>query len=113
MIPSKEQIDRLSANENITFTGYPGGLYDEKNKISIIRQGITATPIWNNFKGEEVFLVDAGVFPGSGGSPVFIYNQGWIHSRTILHFLTDFATEGVQSPRLNCNWHCQICQKIL
>lgn len=76
MIPSKEQIDRFSAIENITFIGYPSGLYDEKNKISIIRQGITATPIWNNFKGEEVFLIDAGVFPGSSGSPVFIYNQG-------------------------------------
>ena len=31
---------------------------------------------WNNFKGEDVFLIDAGVFPGSSGSPVFIYNRG-------------------------------------
>ena len=75
-IPSKEQVDNLSAIEDITFIGYPSGLYDEKNKISIIRQGITATPIWNNFKGEDVFLIDAGVFPGSSGSPVFIYNHG-------------------------------------
>ena len=76
MIPSKEQMDKFSAIENITFIGYPSGLYDEKNKMSIIRQGITATPIWNNFKGEDVFLIDAGVFPGSSGSPVFIFNQG-------------------------------------
>lgn len=76
MVPTKEQEDKLSAIENITFIGYPSGLYDEKNKISIIRQGITATPIWNDFKGEEVFLIDAGVFPESSGSPVFIYNQG-------------------------------------
>ena len=76
MVPTKEQEDKLSAIENITFIGYPSGLYDEKNKISIIRQGITATPIWNDFKGEEVFLIDAGVFPGLSGSPVFIYNQG-------------------------------------
>ena len=76
MVPTKEQEDKLSAIENITFIGYPSGLYDEKNKISIIRQGITATPIWNDFKGEEVFLIDAGVFPGSSGSPVLIYNQG-------------------------------------
>ena len=76
MVSTKEQEDKLSAIENITFIGYPSGLYDEKNKISIIRQGITATPIWNDFKGEEVFLIDAGVFPGSSGSPVFIYNQG-------------------------------------
>lgn len=76
MVPTKEQEDKLSAIENVTFIGYPSGLYDEKNKISIIRQGITATPIWNDFKGEEVFLIDAGVFPGSSGSPVFIYNDG-------------------------------------
>lgn len=76
MIPTKEQINNFSAIEEITFIGYPSGLYDEKNKISIIRQGITATPIWNNFKGEQAFLIDAGVFPGSSGSPVFIYNQG-------------------------------------
>ena len=44
--------------------------------MSIVRKGITATPIWNDFKGQEVFLVDAGVFPGSSGSPVFIYNRG-------------------------------------
>lgn len=76
LIPTEEQINDLAAIEDITFIGYPSGLYDDKNKISIIRQGITATPIWNNFKGEDIFLIDAGVFPGSSGSPVFIYNRG-------------------------------------
>lgn len=76
LIPSDEQYNDFSAIENITFIGYPSGLYDDTNKVPIIRQGITATPIWNNFKGEEVFLIDAGVFHGSSGSPVFIYNQG-------------------------------------
>lgn len=32
MIPSKEQVDNLSAIEDITFIGYPSGLYDEKIK---------------------------------------------------------------------------------
>ena len=76
MIPTTEQINNFSAIENVTFIGYPNSIYDDKNKISIIRQGITATPIWNNFNGEESFLIDAGVFPGSSGSPVFIFNQG-------------------------------------
>ena len=52
MIPTMDQQNELSAIENITFIGYPSGLYDNINKLSIIRQGITATPIWNNFKGE-------------------------------------------------------------
>ena len=76
MIPDDNQYNDFSAIENITFIGYPNGLYDEKNKTPLIRQGITSTPIWNNFQGEEVFLIDAGVFPGSSGSPVFIFNQG-------------------------------------
>jgi hypothetical protein len=76
MITDYEKRGDFAAIEDITFIGYPSGLYDEKNKIPIIRQGITATPIWNDFKGEEEFLIDAGVFPGSSGSPVFIYNRG-------------------------------------
>jgi V8-like Glu-specific endopeptidase len=76
IIPNQEQINELAAIEDITFVGYPNGLYDNVNKMSIVRRGITATPIWNNFKGEDAFLIDAGVFPGSSGSPVFIYNRG-------------------------------------
>lgn len=76
MIPTNAQFEDFSAIEDVTFIGYPSGLYDDTNKVPLIRQGITSTPIWNNFKGEEVFLIDAGVFPGSSGSPVFIYNQG-------------------------------------
>lgn len=76
IIPTKEQIDNLAAIEDITFVGYPNGLYDNVNKMSIVRRGITATPIWNDFQGKEAFLIDAGVFPGSSGSPVFIYNRG-------------------------------------
>ena len=76
MLPKEEQIEYFAAIEDITFIGYPSGLYDNVNKLPIIRQGITATPIWNQFNGENVFLIDAGVFPGSSGSPVFIYNHG-------------------------------------
>lgn len=76
IIPSQEQINALSAIENICFIGYPSGIYDGVNKLPIIRQGITATPICNNFNGESKFLIDGGVYPGSSGSPVFIYNQG-------------------------------------
>jgi len=76
IVPNKEIIEGLSAIEEITFIGYPSGLFDHKNNAPIIRQGITASPIWNDFNGEPVFLIDAGVYPGSSGSPVFIYNRG-------------------------------------
>ena len=76
LIPTDDIIDDLAAVEDVTFIGYPNSIYDTVNKIPIIRQGITATPIWNDFQGKEEFLIDAGVFPGSSGSPVFIYNRG-------------------------------------
>ena len=81
LLPKSNDIDELSAIEEITFIGYPSAIYDTVNKIPVIRQGITATPIWNDFKGERAFLIDAGVFPGSSGSPVFIYNRGAFPTR--------------------------------
>lgn len=76
IIPSQQQINELAAIEDIIFIGYPSGIQDNVNKLPIIRNGITATPIWNDFNGKNEFLVDAGVYPGSSGSPVFLYNHG-------------------------------------
>lgn len=76
MIPELETIEQLTALEDITFIGYPSGIYDSANKTPVIRKGITATPIWNNYQDKEEFLIDASVFPGSSGSPAFIFNQG-------------------------------------
>jgi len=76
IIPKSEQIQEFSAIEDITFIGYPSGLSDRKNLTPLIRKGITSTPIWNNFDGQPKFLIDADVYPGSSGSPVFIFNQG-------------------------------------
>lgn len=64
MIPNDNQMNELAAIEDITFIGYPNGLYDDINKMSIVRQGITATPIWNDFKGQEVLSVRFYFIPG-------------------------------------------------
>ncbi|MBW1614855.1 MAG: trypsin-like peptidase domain-containing protein [Deltaproteobacteria bacterium] len=76
LMPNKDTINNLSAVEEITFIGYPSGIYDRKNNTPIVRKGITATPLWNDFDGRQIFLIDAGVYPGSSGSPVFIINTG-------------------------------------
>lgn len=76
LIPTDEILNNLAAMEEIVFIGYPSGLRDEKNASPLIRRGITSTPAWNDFQGQPAFLIDAGVFPGSSGSPVFILNQG-------------------------------------
>jgi hypothetical protein len=76
-IPKKSDYERfISPIEDIIFIGYPNGLYDSKNFLPIIRRGVTASPCYYDFDGTKTFLIDASVFPGSSGSPVFIYYAG-------------------------------------
>lgn len=70
-VPNTRRIEELDAIEDIIFIGYPDGLYDEINLTPIARKGITATPPQLDYGGDPVFLIDATVFPGSSGSPVF------------------------------------------
>jgi hypothetical protein len=76
LAPNEETLKGLDAVEEVLFIGYPCGIWDERNLLPIVRGGITATPIYIDFNGKRQFLIDASVFPGSSGSPVFIYNAG-------------------------------------
>jgi len=76
IIPTPQQITELDALEPVTFIGYPNGIWDSKNLLPVARRGITASPIGVDFEGTPRFLIDASVFGGSSGSPVFILNQG-------------------------------------
>ncbi|MGV6980932.1 S1 family peptidase [Bacillus pumilus] len=80
-IPTKENIDTLISREDILVVGYPNGIWDEFNNLPIMRDGITATHYKFNYNGKKNFLIDASIFPGSSGSPVYIYNQGYIDNR--------------------------------
>lgn len=70
------QAQALDALEDVTFVGYPNGLYDTENFLPIARRGQTATPLQNNYRGAPAFLIDASVFGGSSGSPVVIFDRG-------------------------------------
>lgn len=76
IIPSKSQLEDLDAIEEVVFVGYPSGIWDTKNFLPVARRGTTATPVSVDYGGRPIFLVDASVFPGSSGSPVFICNVG-------------------------------------
>lgn len=75
-LPSPEQQSELDAIEDVVFVGYPNGIWDSKNFTPIVRKGTTATPIAIIYEGKKKFLIDASVFGGSSGSPVFIYQSG-------------------------------------
>jgi len=76
LCPRPSDVAAMDAVEPITFIGYPNGLFDAAHNTPIIRQGSTATPIELDYDGKPTFLVDASVFPGSSGSPVFIAQEG-------------------------------------
>ena len=76
LVPTAEQEQELDAIEEIVFVGYPNGIFDTTNHIPVFRKGITATPFRINYSGMPKFLIDGSIFPGSSGSPVFIFNKG-------------------------------------
>lgn len=65
----------LDAIEDVTFIGYPSGLWDRANRLPISRQGMTATPIAIDYEEKPIFLIDASIFGGSSGSPVFVIHK--------------------------------------
>lgn len=76
-IPSEDELkENYSRIEDITIVGYPDGFWDKHNNMPIVRKGITATSLQLDFNNKPNFLVDAAIYQGSSGSPVFIYNQG-------------------------------------
>jgi Trypsin-like peptidase domain len=76
LIPTADELRALTPLEELLIVGYPDGISDVKNNVPVLRRGITATPAYLDFGGRKEFLIDAAIFPGSSGSPVFLFNQG-------------------------------------
>lgn len=82
MIKTGDELDELSAIEDITMIGYPNGLWDSTNNKPVARKGVTATHPKFNYNGKEEVVIDAACFGGSSGSPVFILNEGAYATKT-------------------------------
>jgi hypothetical protein len=78
----EKDLEQLSAIEDILMIGYPNSLWDPVNNIPITRRGVTATPPYLDFEGRKEFVIDCACFPGSSGSPIFLYNMGGYASKT-------------------------------
>lgn len=76
IIAKQEKLVEFAAIEDVVMIGYPNGLSDEYNHKPIIRKGITATHLKNDYQGKKEFLIDMACFPGSSGSPIFVFNEG-------------------------------------
>ena len=71
MIPTKDDINNIFVGNDIFLVGYPDALYDRYNKIPIFRKGILATPYTLSYNETNTFLIDAAIYNGSSGSPIF------------------------------------------
>lgn len=96
-----EDLPNYGAIEDVTFVGYPKGLHDTKNLLPIVRRGITASPLWNDYEGRGVFLIDAEVFPGSSGSPVFLFNEGAYSTKGGINIGNRLVLVGMVTRSLN------------
>lgn len=74
LLMDDNNLRELNAIEDILMIGYPNGIWDSLNNMPILRKGITATHPGLNYNGKKEFMIDAACFPGSSGSPVFLFN---------------------------------------
>jgi len=75
-IPNDSTLNKLLAIEDVLMIGYPKGLSDDLNDLPIVRKGLTATPVYMDYKNRNWFLLDIPIYTGSSGSPVCIFNSG-------------------------------------
>jgi len=98
-------VEKLTPVEEVYMTGYPNGLWDEKNNKPITRKGITASDINTDWNGSEEFMIDMACFGGSSGSPVYIMNEGSYVVENGLAVGTRFILVGIlyAGPQVNVN----------
>lgn len=70
------EVDDLHAGMKVIFVGYPSGFYDKANKLPVLRSGTIGSIPTIKFNDKPQILLDAQVFPGSSGSPVFASIKG-------------------------------------
>ncbi|MDE0303409.1 MAG: serine protease [Albidovulum sp.] len=71
---TEDIASKLRFVEDVLVVGYPQGQWDRTRNLPLFRRGITASPAMLDYNGESKFLIDCSIFPGSSGSPVFLYN---------------------------------------
>ncbi len=62
----------LTPTDKIMFVGYPDSISDALHHLPVVRTGTIASLPMLNFNGEPIFLIDAQIWPGSSGSPVYV-----------------------------------------
>ena len=78
--------EKVAPGSDVIFVGYPVGLYDPVNNLPLIRRGSIASMPNIDFNGKGQIVIDAQIFPGSSGSPVFV---AWDNRYSLLGVISD------------------------
>lgn len=62
---------QLLAGNEVWFVGYPENIFDTKHNLPLLRKGFISSHPKIDYNGKPEIVIDAQVFPGSSGSPVF------------------------------------------
>lgn len=65
--------EKIAVGSEVIFVGYPDGRYDTVNNLPLIRKGWIASMPDVDFNGKGQVVIDAQIFEGSSGSPVFVH----------------------------------------
>ena len=68
--------ERVPVGSDVLFVGYPNDYYDTTNNLPLVRKGTLASMPNVDFRGQGNIVIDAQVFGGSSGSPVFVAWDG-------------------------------------
>ena len=64
--------EKVAPGSDVLFVGYPKNFYDTRNNLPLARKGSLSSIPSVDFEGKGELVIDAEVFEGSSGSPVFI-----------------------------------------
>ena len=82
---------KVALGSEVLFVGYPNDYYDTVNNLPLVRKGTLASMPNIDFRGKGAVVIDAQVFGGSSGSPVFV---SWDGKYSLLGVISA-TTEGV------------------
>jgi len=99
LVASNRQLADFDAVEDVLMVGYPVSFWDEVNNLPVVRKGITASDPAVDFDGKPETILDISVYPGSSGSPVFVFDKGGyvdkdgFHPKGLRSFLIGIISE--------------------
>ena len=65
--------EKVAPGSDVLFVGYPNDFYDTRNNLPLARKGSLSSIPSVDFEGKGELVIDAEVFGGSSGSPVFTH----------------------------------------